>query len=220
MFNRQIVGSFLLIMFAMPALAATQINVVGLFSNKAIITINGSRPVTLSAGQTKDGVKLIAADSNAATFMVEGKSQVLHMGQAISVGATTASGENNATNSPVNLYADGAGHFYGNLSINGASLKYVIDSGATTVALNSDDAKSASIDYQQGQKVQMSTANGIVQGYLVTINTLRIGTIILNAVPAVVLEGGSPPVVLLGMSAQNRLDLKRNDSVLTITKKY
>ena len=199
-----------------PALAATQLNVVGLFSNKAVIAINGSAPQTISAGQTKNGVKLISADSESATFLVEGKQQTLKMGQAASVAGGSAS----ANNSPVSLYADQAGHFFGNLSINGASLKYVVDTGATTVALNSGDAKFAKIDYEKGERINMSTANGEVSAYLVKLNTLKVGTIILNNIDATVNEGGSPTVVLLGMSALNRLDMKRENSIMTLSKKY
>ena len=199
-----------------PALAATQLNVVGLFSGKAVVAINGSAPQTISAGQTKSGVKLISADSESATFLVEGKQQTLKMGQAASVAG--ASGP--ANNSPVSLYADEAGHFFGNLSINGASLKYVVDTGATTVALNSGDAKFAKIDYEKGERIIMSTANGEVSAYLVKLNTLKIGTIILNNVEATVNEGGSPSVVLLGMTALNHLDMKRDNSIMTLSKKY
>ena len=138
------------------------------------------------------------------------------MGQAASVAGGSAS----ANNSPVSLYADQAGHFFGNLSINGASLKYVVDTGATTVALNSGDAKFAKIDYEKGERINMSTANGEVSAYLVKLNTLKVGTIILNNVDATVNEGGSPTVVLLGMSALNRLDMKRENSIMTLSKKY
>lgn len=203
-------------LLALQALADTRVNVVGLFSNKAVVTINGGSPQTLSAGQTSNGVKLISSNSESATFMVEGKRQTLKMGQAASVVAGTGP----ANNDPVSLYADKVGHFYGNLSINGASLKYVVDTGATTVALNSGDAKFAKIDYEKGERIEMSTANGVVNAYLVKLNTLKIGTIILNNVEATVNEGGSPPVVLLGMSALNRLDMKRDNSIMTLTKKY
>ncbi len=205
-----------LCLLALQAVADTRVNVVGLFSNKAIVTINGGAPQTIAAGQTKDGVKLITADSQAATFMVEGKRQTLKMGQAASVAG--ASGPQN--NDPVNLYADSRGHFYGNLNINGASLKYVVDTGATSIAMNSGDAKFAKIDYEKGEKGMSSTANGLVPVYLVKLNTVKIGTITLNNVEAAVLEGGSPEVVLLGMSALNRLDMKRENSIMTLTKKY
>ncbi|MFW5431675.1 MAG: TIGR02281 family clan AA aspartic protease [Methylophilaceae bacterium] len=203
----------------LQAFADTQVNVVGLFSNKALLMINGSGPHSMRAGQTKNGVKLVSANSNAATLVIEGKRQVLKMGQAASVGGSS-SASGGGVNSPVSLYADRAGHFYGKLTINGASLKYVVDTGATTVAMNSGDAKYAKIDYTKGQKVRMSTANGVIPAYNVKLNTLKIGTIVLNNVTATIIEGGSPPVVLLGMSAQNRLDVRRENSIMTLTKKY
>jgi aspartyl protease family protein len=203
-------------MMAIQALADTSVNVVGLFSNKAVVTINGGAPRSLTSGQTVDGVKLVSADSESATFMVEGKRQVLKMGQAASVAGNAGP----TNNDPVSLYADSAGHFLGNLTINGATLKYLVDTGATTVALNSGDAKFAKIDYEKGEKALSSTANGLVTVYRVTLNTLKIGTITLNNVEAAVIEGGSPPVVLLGMSALNRLDMKRDNSIMTLTKKY
>jgi aspartyl protease family protein len=206
----------LMAVFAVPVLAAMQLNVVGLFSNKVVVAINGSAPQALSAGQTKMGVKLLSADSESATFLIEGKQQTLKMGQAASVAGSSGP----ANNDPVSLYADKVGQFYGNLTINDASLKYVVDTGATTVALNSGDAKFAKIDYEKGERIAMSTANGVVNAYLVKLNTLKIGTITLYNVGATVNEGGSPPVVLLGMTALNRLDMKRDNSILTLTKKY
>jgi aspartyl protease family protein len=212
----KILFALIVTFFANQTLAETRLNVVGLFSNKALVTINGGAPRSISAGQTIDGVKLISANSEAATFMVEGKKQTLKMGQAASVAGSTGQ----ATNDPVSLYADQAGHFLGNLTINGATLKYLVDTGASSVAMNSGDAKFAKIDYEKGEKGLSSTANGVVQVYRVKLNTLKIGTIVLNNVDAAIIEGGSPPYVLLGMSALNRLDMKRDNSILTLTKKY
>ena len=201
--------------FASQVIAETRLNVVGLFSGKALVSINGGAPQSIGAGQTKNGVKLISADSESATFMVEGKRQTLKMGQAASVAGSSGP----VTSDPVSLFADSRGHFTGNLSINGASLRYLVDTGATTVALISGDAKVAKIDYEKGEKVPVNTANGVVTAYLVTLNTLKIGTITLNNVEAVINEGGSPSMVLLGMSAFNKLDMKRDNSVMTLTKK-
>ena len=201
--------------FTSQALAETRLNVVGLFSGKALVSINGGAPQSIGAGQTKNGVKLISADSESATFMVEGKRQTLKMGQAASVAGSAGP----VSNDPVSLYADSRGHFTGNLSINGVSLKYLVDTGASTVALNSGDAKFAKIDYEKGEKVPVNTANGMVMAYLVNVNTLKIGTITLNNVDVIVNEGGSPAMVLLGMSALNKLDMRRDNSVMTLTKK-
>jgi aspartyl protease family protein len=196
------------------AVADTQVNIVGLFSHKAVLIINGGKPKTLTVGEESEGVKLLAADSSSATLLIEGKTRQLGMGQAASVGSNTSSSPK------VTLYANAQGHFVSECQINGAPLKFIVDTGATTVALNSGDARFAKIDYKRGQPVQVSTANGVVTAYRVTIASLKIGAITLNQVDASVLEGGSPSVVLLGMSALSRLDMQRQDIAMTLTKKY
>jgi aspartyl protease family protein len=196
-------------------IADTQVNIVGLFSNKAVVMINGGKPKTLSVGQTSEGVKLLAADSKTATLQIEGKTKQLGMGQAASVGGAASNSVQSAT-----LYADSRGHYVSDCQINGATLKFMLDTGATSVALNSGDAKFANIDWRRGEPTLTNTANGVVTSYRVTIATLKIGGITLNQVEGSVLEGGSPSVVLLGMSALNRLDMKRQDIALTLTKKY
>lgn len=203
-------------LLAVQASAETQVNVVGLFSNKAIISVNGGKPKTLSVGESSNGVKLIAANSQTATLQVEGKTQELGMGQAISMGGSSAS----SGVASVTLYANQQGHFISDCTINGAEFKFLLDTGATTVAMNSGDAKFAKIDYKNGIPMQASTANGVVTGYKVKLNSLKIGAVTLSQVDATVLEGGSPPIILLGMSALNRLDMKRQDIAMTLTKKY
>ncbi|MEK9940591.1 MAG: TIGR02281 family clan AA aspartic protease [Methylotenera sp.] len=201
---------------ALHASADTRVNVVGLFTDKAIVVINGAAPKTLSVGQRSDGVKLIAANSQLATLEIDGKVRQLAMGQAVSIG-----GENRDLSNPsVTLYANVQGHFVADCKINGAGLKYLVDTGATHVTLNSGDALFAKIDYKRGKPVQVSTANGVVNAYAVTIANLKIGSISLGQVSATVLEGGSPAIVLLGMSALNRLEMKRQGTTLTLTKKY
>ena len=194
--------------------AETKVNIVGLFSNKAVLIINGGKPTTLSVGQSSAGVKLLAANSQLATLQIEGKTKQLGMGQAATVVGATSSAQTTI------LYADAQGHFISDVQINGVTLKFLLDTGATTVALNSGDAKYANIDYKRGEPMMVSTANGVIAAYRVTIANLKIGNITLSQVEGSVLEGGSPSVVLLGMSALNRLEMKRQDIALTLTKKY
>lgn len=210
-----IVG-WLLLLIPVFAQADTQVNVVGLFNNKAVLIINNGKPQTLSAGQSStEGVKLLSADSAKAVLDVEGKRKELGMGQAASV-----AGSADSAPSSVVLYADSAGHYFTEGQVNGATLKFLVDTGATAIAMNSGDAKFAGIDYKKGERVQMQTANGVVNAYHVVINTVKLGGVVMHQVDGIVHEGGSPSVVLLGMSALNRLDMKREGIALTLTKKY
>ncbi|CAG0972040.1 hypothetical protein MTYP_01287 [Methylophilaceae bacterium] len=201
--------------FSHFAIAETQVNVVGLFSGKAVLIINGGKPRTLTAGQTVNGVKLISADSAGAVLEVEGKRRQLGMGQAVSVAGDISSEPQSLT-----LYANSSGHHQADGQINGASVKFLVDTGATSVAMNSSDAKKAGIDYKKGESIPLQTASGTVPAYRVVINSLRLGALVLNQVDGVVVEGDSPPMVLLGMSALNRLDMKRDGISLTLTKKF
>jgi aspartyl protease family protein len=197
------------------ALAEIQVNIVGLFNGKAVVMVNNAKPRTLSVGQSADGVKLISADSKKAVLEVEGKRQELGMGQA----ATVTGGAASAPGSVV-LYSNTAGHYLTDGQINGVTLKFLVDTGASVVAMNSSDARQAGIDYKKGKRIPMHTANGVIQAYQVVLNSLKLGGVTLHQVDAVVNEGDSPPVVLLGMSALNRLDMKREGITLTLTKKY
>jgi aspartyl protease family protein len=216
--NNWIRLSALAVMFlSVYAHAETRVNIVGLFNGKAVVMINGGAPQTLSVGQTKQEVKLLSADSEKATLLIEGKTKVLGMGQAASI---AGGGGQETKDAQLKLFADKSGHFFGDVSVNGTLLKYVIDTGATTVAMNSADAKHARIDYSKGVKGTASTASGLVDTYHVKVNTLKLGAITLNDVDVAVIEGGFPEVVLMGMSVLNRLDMQRDSSVMTLKKKY
>lgn len=210
-------GSFLIMSMLISGVCAadTQVNIVGLFSNKAVVIINGGKPKTLSVGQTSEGVKLLAANSSLATLLIEGKTKQLGMGQGATVGGSVAGASPSVT-----LYANAEGHFISDCQINGTTLKFLLDTGATSVTLNSGDAKSANIDYKSGMPLELSTANGVVAAYRVTVASLKIGSITLSQVEATVVEGGSPSMVLMGMTALNRLDMKRQDLAMILTKKY
>lgn len=120
---------------------------------------------------------------------------------------------------PVVLHADENGHFFGSLDINGVTLKYIVDSGASHITLNSHDATKAKIDYTNGSLISLITPSGELQAFSVKLNALMIGSVALNNVEATVLEGDFPPYVLLGISTQNRLDVKRDNAVMTLGEK-
>jgi len=199
--------------FACTAALATSVSVVGLFKDKAIVSIDGGKPRTLSVGQIMDGVKLLAADSDSASFDVDGKRRTLSMGQSFAGGA--AMGERQS----VSLTADARGHFAAAGSINGYPMSFMVDTGATAIAINAAEARRIGLDYKVGQAVGVGTAAGTVPAWRVTFNTVKIGGIRVNQVDGLVVESGLS-VPLLGMSFLNRMEMKRDGQTMTLTQRY
>ena len=200
-----------IMLFAAQAMAAA-VGVVGLFKDKAMISIDGSPPKLISAGQTIQGVKLISANSETATFEVDGKKRTLGMGQSFAA-------VGNGGKASVKLSADPTGHFISMGSVNGYSVRFLLDTGASTVALPASEASRMGIKYKSGQMVGVSTANGIIPAWRVMLNNVKLGDISLNQVEGMVVET-SMPAALLGMSFLNRTDMKREGSIMTLTQRY
>ena len=192
---------------------ATSVSVVGLFKDKAIVIIDGGKPRTFSVGQTVQGVKLVVADSEGASFDVEGKRRTLGMGQSFAGGAVTAGRQS------VSLTADARGHFAAAGSLNGYPMTFLVDTGATSIAINAAEAKRMGLDYKAGQAVGVGTAAGVVPAWRVTFNTVKVGSITLNQVDGMVVESGLN-VPLLGMSFLNRMEMKRDGQTMTLTQRY
>ena len=204
------------LVFLIPAAAwAADVNVIGLFPNKAVVQINGSEPRVLTVGQPAvNGVSLVASDRETATFLIDGQKKTLKLGQHHG-GPASASSAQSAT-----LIANAQGHFMAEGQINGGSIRFLLDTGATQVALSSADANRLGIDYRKGQPGLMGTANGTAMAYKVTLNTVRVGDIVVNNVEAAVLEGNQIPFALLGMSFLNRMEMKREGQVMVLTKRF
>jgi len=214
--NHLVILSGLVGVFAALSVAhATDIEVSGLFNEKAMVSINGSPPKVMSVGQKIQNVKLLNANSTAATFEVDGKKQTLGMGQSISTSA--GSGSSKPT---IKLTADGGGHFHSGGSINGRQINFLVDTGATTVAISMRSAQAMGIDLRKATMGASSTAAGVVRTYRVTFDNVKLGDISLNFVEGSVLEGMPDDFALLGNSFLSRLDMKREGTVLTLTKNY
>ena len=119
-----------------PLAQATDVGLAGLFSGKALLTINGGTPRIVALGvKTDEGVKLVAIEGETATLEVDGKKRVLRVGQNV---ASQSSGSGPAM---AVLTADNAGHFLTMGSINGSSVRFLVDTGASTVSLGASDAR-------------------------------------------------------------------------------
>jgi aspartyl protease family protein len=215
---RHLSAILLALLLAPGIAAAADVTVVGLFANKAVVVINGGKPRTLSVGQTTpEGVRLISADSESATFEIDDKRETLTPGQG---GAVARSAPPVSGRKKVVLTADSRGHFFATGTINGVSTRFMVDTGATTIALSSAEAKRTGVNYLAGRRVLTQTANGIVPVYRVRLDAVDIGGIKLSNIDAIVIEGDRLPVALLGMSFLNRMEMRREGDVLMLIQRY
>ncbi len=208
------------ILFSATATQAADISVTALFGGKAQLVIDGGKPRMLSAGQiSPEGVKLISADSKGAVIEFQGKRRSLALGSGMRIGGTDLSA-GSSSGSSVTLTADAQGHYQTLGQVNGGTVNFLVDTGATTIALPSADARRLGINYLNGQRGYTQTANGRAAAYRVTLDTVKVGDITLHAVEAVVLEGDGLKIALLGMSFLNRTEMKRDGQALTLIRRY
>ena len=192
----------------------TEVGLAGLFPGKALLTINGGPPRIVAVGaSTDEGVKVLATEGETATLEVDGKKRVLRVGQNV---AAQPSGGGPAT---AILTADVAGHFYTTGNINGSSVRFLVDTGASMISLGASDARRIGIDASRGQRGITNTANGQAVVSRVKLDTVRVGEIVLNNVDALVHQQDMP-MVLLGMSFLNRMEMQRNGETMTLKKRY
>jgi aspartyl protease family protein len=192
---------------------ASDIALVGLLAYKALVVIDGGRRQMLSLGErSAEGVKLVAIEPGAAVFEIDGKRRRMQIGQSV---VSSPQAEKPA----VVLTADGQGHFFVNGSINGETMRFLVDTGATLVSLGAADARRARVDLSNATPGMTQTANGIARIWRVRLGSVRVGNITLRDVEATVHEHDMP-VVLLGMSFLNRMEMRRDGTTLTLVQRY
>ena len=202
-------------LLALPAGAlATEVNVIGVFPGKAVVTINRGAPRTLSIGEkTAEGVVLISSDSKGAVLEIDGRRETLELGQHFA-GASSGLGRQS-----VNLAPDSSGHFLADGMVNGSHIRFMVDTGATLVSIPITEAARLGIDYQKGQPGYSILADGRrVASWRVMLDSVTVGDVTLLNVEGAVGQGSGTP--LLGMSFLNRMEMRREGQNLTLTKRY
>ncbi len=210
---RHFIGLWLLLL-ACGAASAQQVALIGVIGNKAaVLALDGGDPKAVRAGQTWRGITVLSVGHDNATVEIEGQKRVLALGQHYRGAPPPASRET------VTIGADPRGHFFTDATINDMTVRGVVDTGATRVVLSAAEATRLGIDWRSGTRGIMQTANGTTTAYLVKLAKVRVGTIELHDIDGVVVEQG-PGVALLGMSFLNRLEMKRDGDVMTLTRRF
>ena len=217
--RRECKAVLLALLLALQATTASaqedEINVVGLSQGKVVVTVGANpRPRVLRDGESlPNGARLIKATPESAVFEINGERRTISMGNHVSAAAPSSGG------GQVILSADERGHFVTTGTINGGTVQFLVDTGATMISMGRGDARRVGIDYLKGQKGLSNTANGVAPVYRVKVDTVRVGEITLNNVDALV-HDQDLPWVLLGMSFLNRVEMRREGGNLTLIKRY
>jgi aspartyl protease family protein len=193
-----------------------QVSLQGILGSKAVLSIDGKRQL-ISSGQQEDGVKVIKIYPNSVEISIDGKRRRLRMGDLNAVSSPYKQRESTT----VIVAPDARGMYVTIGSINDLPVPFLVDTGATTIAMNAAQAKRLGIDFRiTGQVTMVGTASGVTKAYGVTLNKVTLGAITLHNISAVVLEGRFPVQALLGMSFLGQLDIQREGSVMRIKKNY
>ncbi|MBN8757845.1 MULTISPECIES: retropepsin-like aspartic protease family protein [Variovorax] len=201
---------------AAVAHAAGSVTLTGTIGSRAILIVNGAPPKTVAVGETFQGVKLLSLQSEQAVVELEGKRVNLRMDTPVSIGGGGGSG---GSGNRIVLPADSRGHFMTQGTINGRAVTFMLDTGATNVAMSAADAQRIGLDYSKGQPVQIGTANGVAQGYRLRLQSVRVGDVEVYDIDAVVSQQ-SMPFVLLGNSFINRFSMRRDADQMVLEKRY
>jgi len=194
---------------------AQSVMLTGTIGSRAILIVNGAAPKTVAVGETFQGVKLVALQGDQATVEAGGKRVSLRMDTPISIGGGGAG----AGGTRIVLPVSSGGHFMTQGAINGRAVSFMLDTGATSVAMSEADAQRIGLDYTKGQPVRMNTANGVAQGYRVRLNSVRIGDVEVFDVDGIVSQQPMP-YILLGNSFISRFSMRRDADQMVLEKRY
>jgi aspartyl protease family protein len=194
---------------------AQSVSMSGSLGSRALLVIDG-RPATVAVGNTVQGVKLISVSGRQSVVEVGGKRITLDMGGAqVNLGGASSEG----TEARITLVAGPGGHFMAEGSINNRSVSFMVDTGATTVAMSQADADRIGLKFRDKPPSGMvSTANGTVPAHKVMLNAVRVGNVQVFNVEATIIPQNMP-YILLGNSFLTRFQMKRENDVLTLDRK-
>lgn len=213
--RKRLTGLFLLALLLSGNLwAAPEIIASGLFKNKAFLTIDGVNQL-LKVGETSpEGVKLVSSSSKHAIIEVDRKLVKLTVSQRISASFS------DAKFAEVKLLRHRNGHFFASGAINGYPAKFMVDTGATAIAMNINEARRFGIKPESGVLSTASTAGGIVKTYVVNLNKVRVGSITLHNISATIVDGDHPVQILLGNTFLSKVNMSEQAGVMVLRKKY
>lgn len=203
----------LLAVAALPLAALAQsVSLAGVMGGKALFVVDGQTQM-LAVGESAHGIRLLRLQGDQAQIERAGVVSLLQVGGAPAKLAGGAAAD--AGGREVVIPAGPGGHFVVGGAINGRAVRFMVDTGATLVALGQAEAARIGLDWRGGQRTLIQTANGAVPATLLTLSSVRVGDVEVANVPAIVVPAAMP-MVLLGNSFLSRMQMRRENDVMRL----
>ncbi|KAF1049483.1 retropepsin-like aspartic protease family protein [Xylophilus sp.] len=184
------------------AAAAQTAALAGVLGNKALLVVDGAAPRGVAAGESHRGVRVLSVAGDEAVVEIAGQRRTLRLGES----PVSVAGRGGPRR--IVLLADARGHFLGSALINGRAVPFLVDTGATAVALGAAEADRLGLDYRGGEAVRVGTANGVAQGWRVRLDTVRVADVDVHGVDAIV-TAQELSFMLLGNTFLNQFHMTR-----------
>lgn len=196
---------------------AQTVTLQGMLGTRALLIVDGTAPKSVAPGETHQGVKVVSTGGDQAVVDIAGKRHTLRVGDAPASVGDRAGGAGRG--SRIVLTAGSGGHFTTQGAINGQAVQFLVDTGATSVAIGVPEAQRIGLNYKEGRLGAGSTANGTVAVWHVKLGSVRIGDVEIHDVAAAVLPSAMP-YVLLGNSFLGRFQMRRDNDQMVLERRY
>lgn len=205
----------LLLVVALGVQAAPSVQVVGLFPGAAVLNVDGVRKLVKVGQSGPGGVEVVSVDRTGALLRIEGAERRLDLTRDLSQSGSVVARPR------YSIARSNDGHYWTPGTVKGQTVQFLVDTGATSIAMNEGLARRLGLDFRvNGTPMVVNTASGVARGWRVNLPTVKVGGIEVVGVEAVVLEGEAPTEPLLGMSFLNRVRWREEQGVLLVEPKY
>lgn len=194
---------------AMPA-----VEVVGLFKDRAMLRIDGEHRFLRVGETTREGLTLVFADTQRAVLEYDGAEIELSLSNRITSNFVKTA------KSSLSIPSDPMGQYWVRGFVNGHAVNFLVDTGASVLAMSSVEADRLGIDFiGEGQAGIAQTAQGEAVSHFVNIPAVEVGGIAVHNVRAAVVEGSYPRAILLGMSFLRHVEMEQQEGTLMLREK-
>lgn len=187
-----------------------RIQVLGLFRDKAVVKINGKQSMLKVGDEAKDGIRLVRSNARLAVIEINGENRKFGLGSQVSTSLSKPK-------SAIVRIPSHRGMYKTSGLINGRSVDFLVDTGASIIAMARPTADKLQIRYlETGIPMKVSTASEMKNAWQVKFNSVTVGEITLHQVDGTVIDTVHDQEILLGMSFLGRVKFSQDQGIVVL----